>query len=161
MGFSGLIVVFRPEGMRNWNRAELTALWVLTSNGLSITFFATLPVILHIANTSNVWAISEMALGIYLALLAALTIWASRKADFFAAENRVPVISHILMFFTYTTPLLALSLIVAGLSSNLWQTQWFYSGALLAGVLVAGLEFLYFVALMVRSRSNRNEHDAA
>lgn len=133
-GFSGAVVVFRRQGIKDWSTTELRYLWFLIGDSFLVILFALLPIPMLLAGWSEslIWAIGGALLGSWLLIATAIALWGEFK------DGRLGRFRSV----SFVTPLLnGLSLVAVVIGSALWLST--------LGILVPRGQALYVVGLML------------
>ena len=146
--FSGLVGAFRARGPDKWSATEFRVLWFLILDGFLVVFFALLPIPLTLAQLSAdmVWGICSALLGTWF-IVGALLAWMGDRRDRAAGRHlKVPVISRILHVVIALTPFVGVVLWLS-VGDIVPRGQAVYVSSLIALLVVAAVEFLFFIGL--------------
>jgi hypothetical protein len=155
-GFSGLVVVFRLRGIEAWTPTELRIFWLLLGDSLLVIIFALLPVPLALANWSpeSVWGLCNALLGSCFILIDLLVLQGDRRDRAKGQLVTVPFITPLLYIMSLVGFVMGLALWLSVLDFIVQRGQAVYVLGLILMIAFAAMEFLFFIGLMVRQRSD-------
>lgn len=146
-GFSGVVIVLRPQGARAWSSTDLRYLWFFVGDSFLVVMFSLLPIPLLLMGFADdlIWGICNALLGTWLI---AATIIALRGEFNDHKRGRlvtIPIVSSVLNALSVFTLLLAAALWLSVFDVLGMRGQAIYVLGLLLLLAFAGLEFMFFI----------------
>jgi hypothetical protein len=146
-GFSGVVIVFRQQGAKDWSRTELRYLWFLIGDSFLVVLFALLPVPLLLAGWSPeaIWAFCSALLGVWIIVADVLAIrgeYNDRKAR---EPVMIPLVTPILYGLSVVAAVMGAALLLSAFDFLVPRGQAIYVLGLIVLLGFGALEFLFFV----------------
>jgi hypothetical protein len=149
-GFSGLVVVFRFQGVRRWSPMELRMLWLLIGDSFLVLLFSLLPVPLSLFgwSASLIWSVCPALLGTWFFLGSGLAIRGDRADRARGISVSVPAFTPILSAVVVGSIVMGAALWLSVFDLGVPRGQGIYVLGLILLVAYAAVEFLFFIGLM-------------
>jgi hypothetical protein len=152
-GFSGVVVVFRPQGAQGWSPMELRYLWFLIGDSLLVLFLALLPIPLGLARWSPdaTWGLCSAAMGSWLIVGYLLALRGERRDR--GVDTLVPagLVTPLLYLIGAVTIGMGVALLLSAFDLVVPRGQAVYVLGLILLLALAALEYLFFIARASRS----------
>ncbi len=160
--FSGVVVAFRARGAEKWNRTELRVLWFLIIDSFFVVLFALLPAPLALAGWSEdtLWGVCSALLGTWFLIGFMMALLGERQDRAARRAITIPVITPLLYGVTFIAPLVGVALWL-----SVWDVvprgQAAYVAGLIALLMFAAIEFLFFIGAVAWRADDKPSTDSA
>lgn len=146
-GFSGVVIVFRQQGVKNWSRTELRYLWFLIGDSFLVVLFSLLPVPLLLAGWSldAIWAFCSALLGAWLIVADVLAIRGEYKDRKAREPVMIPFVTPILYGLSVVAAVMGIALLLSAFGFLVPRGQAIYVFGLIMLLGFGALEFMFFV----------------
>jgi hypothetical protein len=146
-GFSGVVIVFRQQGVKNWSRTELRYLWFLIGDSFLVVLFSLLPVPLLLAGWSldAIWALCGALLGAWFILADVLAIRGELQDRKARELVMIPFVTPILYGLSVVAAVIGIALLLSAFDFLVPRGQAIYVLGLIVLLGFGALEFMFFV----------------
>ena len=146
-GFSGVVVVFRQQGVRDWTPPELRYLWFLIGDSFLVVLFSLIPVPMHLAGWSEdlIWALCCALLGTWFVAANIIAISGEVRDRKTGQYVPIPLVSPTLIALTVVGAIVAVALWLAAFDLLVPRGEAIYIVGLIVLLAFAGLEFMFFI----------------
>jgi|GEM_PF-563869 len=146
-GFSGLVIFFRQQGLRNWSSAERRYLWFLIGDSFLVVLFALLPAPMLLAGWSEptIWTVCSALLGVWFIVANLVALRGELRDKKHGQLDVIPFVTPMLYGLSALAVLIGVALWLSVFDVIVPRGQAIYVTGLLMLLALAALEFMFFV----------------